>query len=491
MKNRTRHRTLVAAFALCIVLVSLPTYEASVALAREGTFLAGAATADLTPGEGVSLDGPISKPGPVRGVHDPLTARALVMELGDTTIAIVVNDMCLIDRDVYDQAKKIVSQQTGIPVQNQLMSATHSHATPRVVRISTRPPDEAYRELVAQRIAEAVAAAQRNLKPARVGFGTFATEDLIACRRFLCEEGSVGVNPFGEAGERIKSVAGTSSAIIRPAGPVDPQFSILSVQYADGRPLAILGNFGVHYCGGYAGGLVSADYFGVYARHLAERLTSSENDAPPVGIMTNGTSGDVGSFRSMGGRHAAWERMEHYGTLLADRTLAVLPTIEHHVPSILAVAASELELAVRKPDAERIEWATQLLADPKAKGPHRWSRIYAQETQHLATFPDRRSIPLQAIRIDDIGIAAAPCEMFAETGLAIKSSSPLQHTIAMELANGYSGYLPTPQQHAWGGYETWPARSSHLETDAEPKIRAELVRLLNDLAPSASRGPGG
>ena len=471
-----------ALLALAAFLFATLTYIPSSAAAADGVFRAGAATADLTPGEGVSLDGPISKPGPVRGVHDPLTARALVLELGDTTVAIVVSDMCLIDRDVYDRAKAMVCRQTGIPVQNQLMSATHSHATPRMVRISTRPPDEAYRKFVAERIAQAVAAAHHNMAPAQVGFGTFVTEDLIACRRFLCKEGTVGVNPFGKSGECIKSVAGTSSAIIRPAGPVDHEFSVLSIQHVDGRPLAVLGNFGVHYCGGYAGGQVSADYFGVYARHLAERLASGDDDALFVGIMSNGTSGDIGSFRSTGGRSPAWERMEHFGTLLADQTIKLLEEIEYRVPTTLAVATDELKLAVRKPDAERIAWAKQFLADPAAKGFHRWSRIYAQETLHLATFPDRRSIPLQAIRIGEIGIAASPCEMFAETGLAIKQSSPLKYTFTMELANGYSGYLPTPQQHAWGGYETWPARSSHLETDAEPKIRAELLGLLEIVA---------
>jgi len=53
--------------------------------------------------------------------------------------------------------------------------------------------------------------------------------------------------------------------------------------------------------------------------------------------------------------------------------------------------------------------------------------------------------------------------------------------MTMELANGYSGYLPSEQQHGWGGYETWPARSSHLEVTAESKIRNELLRLLQQL----------
>ncbi len=463
------------------LLVGGITLPLCVSAARADTFYAGAATADLTPGEGVSLDGPISKPGPVLGVHDPLTSRALVLKLGDTSILIVVNDMCMIDREVYDVAKKVVHEKTGIPISHQLMAATHSHATPRVVRISTRPPDEAYRTLVAERIADAAVKAFANLAPAKVGFGTFSRPGLAACRRSLCKEGSVGVNPFGEAGEVIKSVAGNSDAVIRPAGPVDPDFSVLSVQHVDGRPLALLGNFSVHYCGGYAGGLVSADYFGCYAGRLESKLASGDEHAPFVGIMSNATSGDIGSFQRTDGPNPPWSRMEHFGNMLADESLDLLRKITYQIPKSLNVVAAELPLSVRKPDAERIDWATRLVNQPNSKGLHRWSRIYAQEALQLDEYPDQYNIPLQAIRIGDIGIAAAPCEVFSETGLAIKAESAFPHTMTMELANGYSGYLPSEQQHHWGGYETWPARSSHLEVAAESKIRKELLRLLQQL----------
>ncbi|HIE95627.1 MAG TPA: hypothetical protein EYG03_30710 [Planctomycetes bacterium] len=463
-------------FVACGILLPL-----CVSAAADDTFCAGAATADLTPGEGVSLDGPISKPGPVRGVHDPLTSRALVLQLGDTSILIVVNDMCLIDREVYDAAKKIVHDKTGIPISHQLMAATHSHATPRVVRISTRPPDEAYRLLVAERIAEAAVKAFTNLAPAKVGFGTFSKPGLAACRRSLCKAGSVGVNPFGEEGELIKSVAGKSDAVIGPAGPVDPDFSVLSVQHADGRPLALLGNLSVHYCGGYAGGLVSADYFGCYARRLESKLSSRDKNAPFVGIMSNATSGDIGSFRRTEGPNPPWSRMEHFGNMLADESLELLRTITHQVPKSLNVITTELPLSVRKPDAERVDWASSLVSQPNSKGLHRWSRIYAQEALQLHEFPDRYDVPLQVIRVGDIGIAAAPCEVFSETGLAIKADSPFPQTMTMELANGYSGYLPSEQQHHWGGYETWPARSSHLEVAAESRIRKELLHMLKQL----------
>src|SRR6056297_3613266 len=120
-------------------------------------FLAGAATAELTPGDGVSLDGPISKPGPALGVHDPLMSRAVVLRQADTKVLIVINDLCMVDREVFDAAKTLVFETTGIPVAHQLMAATHTHAAPRVSRISTRPPDEQYRTFVAERIADAAA----------------------------------------------------------------------------------------------------------------------------------------------------------------------------------------------------------------------------------------------------------------------------------------------------------------------------------------------
>lgn len=87
----------------------------------------------------------------------------------------------------------------------------------------------------------------------------------------------------------------------------------------------------------------------------------------------------------------------------------------------------------------------------------------------------------QAIRIGELGIAANPNEICAETGLEIKEQSPIQPTFNIELANGYNGYLPTPEQHALGGYTTWPAISSCLEVDASNKIRDHVLGLLEQV----------
>ena len=452
----------------------------SATAAEDAALRAGAAAIDITPRPGVSMDGSISKPGPVLGVNDRLHARALVLDDGATRLAIVVVDACMVGEDVFNAAKAIVEKESGLPQNRMLMAATHSHAVVRLIHIGTGKLDDAYHKEASRKIAQAVLQAEKNLAPAQIGYASFNKPEFLACRRFLCEPGSVGPNPFGETGETIKSVAMRSRHVIKPAGPVDPEFSILSVQHADGTPLAVLGNYSVHYCGGYRKGIVSADYFGHYAAALEEQLDSEGDSHPPfVGIMSNGTSGNTGGLRNITGKkYPPYGWMEEAGGMLAEQTLEEMESIEYQDEITLAMVQSELELGVRKPDEERLAWARALLKKPKEKYPHRWSKIYAGHALRLAEYPETVSITLQAIRIGDIAIAAMPCEVFAESGLRIKANSPFEKTFSMELANGYGGYLPTPEQHELGGYETWEARSSFLEVGAEPKIVAEVLRLL-------------
>ena len=100
--------------------------------------------------------------------------------------------------------------------------------------------------------------------------------------------------------------------------------------------------------------------------------------------------------------------------------------------------------------------------------------VYAKEAIFLHDEP-RRELKLQAIRIGELGITAIPNEVFAITGLKIKAQSPFETTMNIELANGSEGYIPPPEQHALGGYTTWPARTAGLEVQAEPKIVAAVL----------------
>ncbi len=476
-------RLLALLFAASVSLAITIGGNTSAADDRAARFRAGAAAVDITPKPGVRLDGTISKPGPAKGVHDRLHARAVVLDDGNAPIAIVIADVCMIGEDVVEHAKKLAAEQTSLKPERILIAATHSHAVVRAIHVGTGPLDDEYHEFLGRQIAAAVAAAEKNLSPARIAFGSFDKPDYLACRRFLCEPGSVAANPFGELGEQVASVAMAKRKVIRPAGPIDPQFSIVSIQHADGKPLAVLGNYSVHYCGGYGRGLVSADYFGWYARTLEEQLDAGDSHPPFVGLMSNGTSGNTGAINSGGKRYRPFEWMKLAGRTLAEETIRTLDQLEYRSDVTLEALQTTLTLGVRKPTSERIKWAEEVLApseQPK-KFPHPWTRVFAQETLHLAKHPPTKTLILQAFRIGDAAIVAIPCEVFAESGLAIKRDSPFRRTFTIELANGYSGYLPPPEQHKLGGYETWPARSSLLEVEAEPKIRRAVQELLEKL----------
>ncbi|MCA9014178.1 MAG: hypothetical protein KDA77_02490, partial [Planctomycetaceae bacterium] len=115
---------------VCLLLLSVCflMQQISIVEAAEPGLRAGAAAVDITPPVGVSLDGVISKNGPVSGVHDRIFSRALVLDDGKTRIAICVNDLCMVERSYFDRAKQLVFQKTGLPVNRILMTSTHTHA---------------------------------------------------------------------------------------------------------------------------------------------------------------------------------------------------------------------------------------------------------------------------------------------------------------------------------------------------------------------------
>jgi hypothetical protein len=92
-------------------------------------FEAGLATIDITPPAGWRRAGGysefISKPG-----GDPLLAKAMVLSQGETTIALVGNDLTSVPRELTDRARKLASRQTGIPIANIVITATHTHGGP-------------------------------------------------------------------------------------------------------------------------------------------------------------------------------------------------------------------------------------------------------------------------------------------------------------------------------------------------------------------------
>ena len=450
---------------------------------RPRVLRAAAAVAKITPGKGVTLDGTITKQGLLKAIHDDLFARALVLDDGTTRIAFVVIDSTMIGPQVHTEVKRLIKDRTGIDPDHVVTAATHSHMAVRLMRSNAErnSANAKYHKYVVRQVADAVARAVEQLAPAKVGWGVAPKPEYCKNRRWLMKPGALGPNPFGEFTDQATMHGSPAKDRIRTTGPIDPGLSVLSVQHADGRPLAMLANYSIHYAGMVKGN-VSADYFGFFAKRMAELLDRKDGRPPFVAMMSNGTSGDIN--RAQGGN---FEGMKKVGHGVAETAMEIYGKIEHRADVTLAAEASTLDLTIRRPDAERIAWARAVQAGTWKKPAHKWRNIYAQNALELAKYPPTVKLPLSAFRIGDMGIAVSPCETFAETGLAIKAGSPLKPTFTIGLANGQGGYLPPPAQHKLGGYTTWPAESSYLEVGAEPKIRAELLRLLKKVrgAPEA------
>ncbi len=454
--------------------------------AADKVLRAGAAAVDITPEKWpVSLVGSFSDRQATKA-WDRLHARALALDNGDTRLAIVVVDNCLIKRPLLDEAKKRAAARTKIPTDRILISATHTHTAPASLTreiIGIRSSSD-YLEQLTEGIAEAVKRAEANLEPARIGFGAAYLPQHVFNRRWHTVPKAKRMNPFGGTNDVVVMNPSRARGMLRiPAGPTDPDLSFVSVRAKDGRPISLLANYSLHYVGGIPAGGVSADYFGEFARQIADRLgAKTDGDKPFVGIMSNGTSGDINNinFFEPQPRKASFMQMKLVANDAADAVIAQHEFIEFNDWVPLKMKQKELTLKVRKPTPEMLANARKYLAAPSEKGLPPRAKAYADRAIKLHNGPATEDIVLQAIRLGDLGVTSIPCEAFVEIGLDIKARSPMHHTFTIELANGHYGYLPTPRQHRLGGYETWLG-SSTLEVNASEKIADTLLEMLGEL----------
>jgi hypothetical protein len=469
-------------FGTLLVLGICATHAAGADPAT-GRLRAGAATSNITPPLGVSIAGSMSDHR-VTHIHDELHARALVLDNGVHRLALVTVDSCMIPREIFDAAKLTVQEKTGIPASHVLMAATHAHSAATATPVFQSKPDADYQRFLTVRIADAVRRAHNQLEPARIGWGVGAEPNQVFNRRWHMQPGGLRPDPFGNTTDQVRmNPPRADPNLIEPAGPIDPAVSVISVQSADGRPIALLGNYSLHYVGGVGGGHASADYFGMFADRITELIDADRQDPPFVGMLSNGTSGDINNinFRVPGERRKPYEQMRIVAEAVAREAHRVYGKIDYTDRVVLDARVADIQLGVRRPGPEEVSRAKEILAQVEGPVLRSLEEIYAGETVALSRYPATVDVVLQAVRIGDLGICAIPCEVFVEIGLELRSLSPLQPMFTIELANGYNGYLPTADHHKLGGYETWRAKSSYLEVDAASKIVKTLGGLLDDL----------
>ncbi|MEK6234868.1 MAG: neutral/alkaline non-lysosomal ceramidase N-terminal domain-containing protein [Planctomycetales bacterium] len=478
----TTHR-LLAATAMAWIGIQACGFVSAAEESTGRVLRAGAAAADVTPPLGEMVVGGFI-PFPAAKIHDKLYARCLVLDDGSTQIAFVICDSLGISREVFDQARELIAKETKLPPANILMAATHTHS-------SVRAAGKKYRPLLVRGIADAVRQALAHLEPAEIGWGGIDEPSEVFNRRWKVNDLELVKNPFGGVDQVRMNPPRGRPTLIQPAGPIDPEISFFSVRAKNGRPIALLANYSLHYVGGVNRGDVSADYFGVFSKRIAELLDAQDSGPAFIGMISNGTSGDINNinFREKGTRRERYEKINQVAELVAQRVKQAHAGVKFQSSVTLGTARRELKLKVRKPDEKMQQYFAKILAQPEdAPKHHRYERIYAARVQRLLDGPDEITIPLQATRIGDLVIAASPFEVFAEIGLEIKKKTPFADCFIIELANDYRGYLPTPRQHALGGYETWMG-TNKVQLDASDRITETILELMQELQANPVKKP--
>lgn len=287
-------------------------------------------------------------------------------------------------------------------------------------------------------------------------------------------------NPFGEF-DQVK-MNPNRNHITKPAGPTDPTVAVLDIRDARNRPIGIYTNYPLHYIGA-TGSMVSADYFGEYGRLVHGRL---RNVAGFVAALSNGASGDINNIDFTGTRppRAPFEQIQIVASKVADATWRATREIELDANPKVAMLQREVSLQKRTASEAEIERAMRILkmtdAEVKKAELPRLATNYAQRTMGYQEPDQTYDVLIQVIQLGEIALVTMPFEVLVEIGLEIKAKSPFQNTIFVSLANGAFGYLPTPQQHKLGGYETWLG-TCRVGPDSSEILTKHLLEMLAEL----------
>jgi len=226
-------------------------------------------------------------------IHDSLYAKALAFDNGKQRFVFIVVDCTAIDGELLDETKKILKKSLGLYSGQIMISSTHAHSCGAVMRLVSCPADLLYRLAKPQKIANAAIVAFNNLQPAKIGWGHIDVPKHVSCRRWYMKPGFNTISPFGDTDKVWMNPPKGSEFNDRPVSPTDPQVSYLAVKNINGSWLSIMANYSTHYVADIPENTISADYFGELHNRLQNKLGADESF---VGIMTNGTSGDVNTF---------------------------------------------------------------------------------------------------------------------------------------------------------------------------------------------------
>ncbi len=402
-------------------------------------------------------------------------ASAMVIE-GQDRVCLVSLDAQNMRPYVSRPASGRIAAATGIPEENILLCATHTHRGPPLNDFVGAKPDAEYvRRMEEGSVLAAVKAvaamnASKTGAEAAVLFGQGQEATVGRNSRLLLKDGMIGWDGYEE------------QDVVRPTGPYDPDLYVLALRRADGKYAGLAFNHSVHNIGHVRSECLSPCFYGLAAQEVERRH----------GATTLFLPGAFGSTHNATHNHSGVPAAECVHRVV-EAVEEALGRLQPALPGPVRVLNRPFTYHVRRFDeakeAAAVKSYLEKYAPRRAASQGEWfHKMRVEMAPHQG---EARQTRLQAIRLGDLAFVGIPGEMFARLGLELRRRSPFRHTCIVGLANEQVSYVPDRKAYADGGYQTWVGWHSMLEVGTGEAMVDQAVAMLHELydaAPPQRRG---
>lgn len=380
--------------------------------------------------------------------YDDCNTRAIAIESDDRTVLLLAFELSDIP-EAPDLEKKI-SEATGVPVDDIIITVTHNHTSPcdRAARMcSDQAAKDAFRReffvIETESAIKAATDAVKSLRPARYGYGEINS---YIANNELTRNPQIGYycDPEGN-------------------GYTDNTLAIVKFIDENDRPICFLMNHPCHATcamgkdanGKYA---TSGNFTGITCRFLEEYYGGGV-----IATWTAGASGNLHPihdanirFNYTDGYTGEYKLPDGAGHLLMERTGR-----QHAIDAIncidkIAEFTDEMKLAHVK---DFVMIPTQMRPGGNAvisntgkppKRPDYGPALHSNQPEPAAPFvapeivpcPDDAKLQMELLSFGDVAIVGIGCELFCQIGRDIKNAIPAKHTIVVTHTPGYVGDNP-------------------------------------------------
>ncbi|MGN6609392.1 MAG: neutral/alkaline non-lysosomal ceramidase N-terminal domain-containing protein [Jatrophihabitans sp.] len=442
--------------------------------------LAGVAEVDITPPPGMPKAGHSRNAQDGTGFRTRLKVRVLHLRAGTASVALVACDLLSGSAIVHHLVAHRIAEATDVRLPGLFLGATHTHAGPGQFSgsefynhwASNRPGfDPAWTDFLVDRISGAVIEAVRTRRPARLAFGT---TDVWGFTR----------NRSLPAFVRNDNVADKRTEAQRKYTAVNPALHLVRVDEAEGGPLGAFVWFSIHGTGiSHSDTSYNADVWAYITGDLAQRVEAATGQRPVVGAV-EGTHGDMtpavrpgmlvfheaervgrGIAAAAAGLHASLEPSHSSSVSLSaglrELDLATHPEVDGIVLPGPRIGIAKLAGAVENttPVVDKLPLFRPGMPKLRDRGPQGVKRVVGTDLVHTRINPDEDFplvLPIQLLRIDDVGVLGLPFEITVESGRRIAAaveSAGIGTAVVSSLANDHCDYLTTPEEYGAQFYE--------------------------------------